>query len=480
VLEGILITLDHGGSIHGKLLVGPGQQADEFLLTAQEQSTQTSRGAVPATDGTFRFENLDPGQYTVQAMPAGLMRSLGGNDCGPARACALARSSRSSPTTSCRSVARCAPANRPRSPSTRPRSRPDRAGSCASKSGGQPFQSGLIEADRDRGRSHARRNAARRTASFAGIRPGPHRLQVRGGMTMNAIGPPQDVSFPKDTAEHRTTLSLPAGELHGRVVDAATGQALRTAVVRLLHEGHAERDDNLGMALTDEAGEFLFTGLAEGTYGLIAADPLHPGPESAASRREASASCRVRRVTSSNCARTRRPPRRSSSRRPRASRSRAPRCSASMPKVILSARPASRRRDPTDARGSAACHPAPRESSAAPRVSVPGASPLLELDPDRAQEFALSLPTGTRTVLQAVDASGRTLRGVTVTARWNDTPWLPSFLLVEATRADGALELGRLGRGDWEFRVSHPGVGTLTHRRTIGNEAAVTIVVAPQ
>ena len=85
-----------------------------------------------------------------------------------------------------------------------------------------------------------------------------------------------------------------------------------------------------------------------------------------------------------------------------------------------------------------------------------------------------------RTVLRAVDAAGRTLRGATVTARWNDTPWLPSFLLVEATRADGAFELGRLGRGSWEFRVSHPGVGTLTHHRTIGNEAAVTIVVAPQ
>ena len=92
----------------------------------------------------------------------------------------------------------------------------------------------------------------------------------------------------------------------------------------------------------------------------------------------------------------------------------------------------------------------------------------------------LSLPSGTRTVMQVVDSAGRTLRGATVSGRWNDTPWLPAFLLVEATRADGALELGRLGRGNWEFRVTHPGVGTLTHRRTIGDEASVTIVVTAQ
>ena len=480
VLEGILITLDHGGSIHGKLLVGPGQQADEFLLTAQEQSTQTSRGAVPATDGTFRFENLDPGQYTVQAMPAGLMRSLGGNDWRPGQSmrfgeifqkltdhlvsqrCAVRAGEPTEITLDATEIA---------------------AGSrwiVRVEVGGQPFQSGLIEATAiEDGRMRAAM-LLDGTASFAGIRPGPHRLQVRGGMTMNAIGPPQDVSFPKDTAEHRTTLSLPAGELHGRVVDAATGQALRTAVVRLLHEGHAERDDNLGMALTDEAGEFLFTGLAEGTYGLIAADPLHPGPESAASRREG---IRVVPGTKGDVVELRA--------HPSAAASVLVTTTSGQPIAGATMLCVDAEGHPLGAPGIATTGPDGRAwFGGMPRGAArivgraagfgPGASPLLELDPDRAQEFALSLPTGTRTVLQAVDASGRTLRGVTVTARWNDTPWLPSFLLVEATRADGALELGRLGRGDWEFRVSHPGVGTLTHRRTIGNEAAVTIVVAPQ
>jgi hypothetical protein len=346
--------------------------------------------------------------------------------------------------------------------------------------GGQPFDNGLIEATAiEDGRMRAAMLLGG-AASFAGIRPGPHRLQVRGGMTMTAIGPPQDVVFPKDTTEHRTTLSLPAGELRGRVVDAATGQPLRTAVVRLLHEGHAERDDNLGMALTNETGEFRFTGLAEGTYGLIAADPLHTGPESSASRR---AGIHVVPGTPGEVVELRANPSAAASVLVTTS-SGQPIAGATMLCVDAEGHPLGAPGiATTGSDGRAWFGGMPRGAARIVGRAAgfgPGASPLLELDPDRAQEFALSLPTGTRTVLQAVDASGRTLRGATVTARWNDTPWLPSFLLVEATRADGALELGRLGRGDWEFRVSHPGVGTLTHRRTIGNEAAVTIVVAPQ
>ncbi|HEU4420531.1 MAG TPA: carboxypeptidase regulatory-like domain-containing protein [Planctomycetota bacterium] len=480
VLEGIVITLDHGGSIHGKLLVGAGQQTDEFLVTVQEQVTQSSRGATPAPDGTFRFENLDPGQHTVQAMPAGLMRSLGGNEWKPGQSmrfgeifqkitdqvvsqrCAVRAGETTEVTLDASEVA---------------------TGSrwiVRVEVGGQLFDNGLIEAiaiEDGRMRAAMLFNGS---ASFAGIRPGPHRLQVRGGMTMTPIGPPQDVAFPQDTTEHRTTLSLPAGELRGRVVDAATGQPLRTAVVRLLHEGHAERDDSLGMALTDAAGEFRFTGLGEGTYGLIAADPLHPGPESAASRR---AGIRVVPGTPGEVVELRA--------HPSAAASVLVTTSGGQPVAGATVLCVDAEGHPLGAPGLATTGPDGRAwFGGMPRGAArivgraagfgPGASPLLELDPDRAQEFALSLPTGTRTALQAVDAAGRTLRGATVTARWNDTPWLPSFLLVEATRADGVLELGRLGRGNWEFRVSHPGVGTLTHRRTIGNEAAVTIVVAPQ
>ena len=480
VLEGIVITLDHGGSIHGKLLVGAGQQPDEFLVTAQEQVTQSSRGAVPSADGTFHFENLDPGQHTVQAMPAGLMRSLGGNDWRPGQSmrfgeifqkitdhvvsqrCAVRAGETTEVTLDATELATGA------------------RWIVRVEVGGKPFEDGLIEAtaiEDGRMRAAMLLNGA---ASFAGIRPGIHRLQVRGGMTMTPIGPPQDAAFPKDTTEHRTTLSLPAGELRGRVVDAATGQPLRTAVVRLLHEGHAERDDTLGMALTDAAGEFHFTGLDEGTYGLIAADPLHPGPESAASRR---AGIRVVPGTPGEVVELRA--------HPSAAASVLVTTSGGQPVAGATVLCVDAEGHPLGAPGLATTGSDGRAwFGGMPRGAArivgraagfgPGSSPLLELDPDRAQEFALSLPTGTRTVLQAVDASGRALRGAIVTARWNDTPWLPSFLLVEATRADGALELGRLGRGDWEFRVSHPGVGTLTHRRAIGNEAAVTIVVAPQ
>lgn len=480
VLEGILITLDHGGSIQGKLLVGAGQQADEFLLTAQEQTTQASRGAAPAADGTFRFENLDAGQYTVQAMPSSLMSSLAGNDWRPGQSMRLGEIFQkiTDHVVSQRCAVRAGEATEITLDATE-----IATGSrwiVRVEVGGQPFEDGLIEATAlEDGRLRAAM-LLDGAASFAGIRPGPHRLQVRGGMTMTPIGPPQDTVFPQDTAQHRTTLSLPGGELRGRVVDAATGEPLRTAVVRLLHEGHAERDDSVGMALTDAAGEFRFTGLEEGTYGLIAADPLHTGPEIAASRR---AGIRVVPGTPGEVVELRA--------HPSAAASALVTTSGGLPVAGATVLCVDAEGHPLGALGMATTGPDGRAwFGGLPRGAArmvgraagfgPGASPLLELDPDRAQEFALSLPTGTRTVLQAVDAAGRTLRGATVTARWNDTPWLPTFLLVEATRADGALELGRLGRGSWEFRVSHPGVGTLTHRRMIGNEPAVTIVVAPQ
>ncbi|HEX6810372.1 MAG TPA: carboxypeptidase regulatory-like domain-containing protein [Planctomycetota bacterium] len=480
VLEGVVIRLDHGGSIRGRLLVGPGQQPDEFLLTAQEQTTQSTRAATPASDGTFHFENLEPGQHTVQAMPASLMRSLGSNEWRPGQSMRMGEMFQK--ITDQVVSQRCAV----------------RAGETAEVTldatevatgarwivrvevGGRPFDGGLIEATAIEDGRMRTAMLLGGTASFTGIVPGPHRLQVRGGLTMTAIGPPQDAAFPANTAEHHTTLSLPGGELRGRVVDAATGHPLRTAVVRLLHEGHTERDDSLGVALTDAAGEFCFTGLGEGTYGLIAADPLHTGPESAASRR---AGVRVVPGTPGEVVELRA--------HPSAAAAVLVTTSGGQPLAGATVLCVDAEGHPLGALGMATTGPDGRAFfGGMPRGSArivgralgygPGASSLLELDPERAQEFELSLPTGTRTVLQAVDRSGRTLRGATVSARWNDTPWLPSFLLVEATRADGALELGRLGRGNWEFRVTHPSVGTLTHRRTIGDEAAVTIVVTAQ
>ena len=90
------------------------------------------------------------------------------------------------------------------------------------------------------------------------------------------------------------------------------------------------------------------------------------------------------------------------------------------------------------------------------------------------------LPRGARTTVQVFDRDGRQLGGATLTARWAGGPWLPTLLLEEGRGADGSIDLGRLGPGAWQFRVTHPAIGTVEAARTIGSEPSVTIVVAPQ
>ncbi len=104
---------------------------------------------------------------------------------------------------------------------------------------------------------------------------------------------------------------------------------------------------------------------------------------------------------------------------------------------------------------------------------------MLQLAPHSSGEFSLILRRGAHTTLHAVDRSGQPLNGATVTARYEEGPWLPAMLLVERT-GQGTYELGRLCPGTWDFRVHHPSTGRMTQRRAIGNQPAVTVVIAPE
>ena len=64
-----------------------------------------------------------------------------------------------------------------------------------------------------------------------------------------------------------------------------------------------------------------------------------------------------------------------------------------------------------------------------------------------------------------------------MTARCGDGPWLPSIVLVRAVMPDGSFDVGRLQAGRWQFRVTHPSVGTVTSTREIAGTAPVTVVV---
>jgi hypothetical protein len=477
-LGDVVITLGHGGSIRGKLIVGPGQQQDEFLLMAQEQGTQASQMATVAADGTFTFDNLDPGQYTVQAMPQDLMRGIGQgqNDWKPGQAMKFGNMFQK--LTEQVVSQRCAVRAGETSEVTLDASEVSvgMRWTLRVELGGKPLPNGLLEAttlDDGRVRIAMLQDGQ---AVFGGMHAGMQRIQVRSGMTMAPVGQPQNIELPAGKDSLLTSISLPAGDLHGRVVDATTGEPLRAALVRLLHEGQRENDDTLGMALTDGAGEFRFSGLADGSYSLIATESMF-AQNGTASRRDG---IRVRADQTGEPIELRA--------QPAATASVLVTTSGGNPIAGATVLCVDAEGNPLGTLGLATSGPDGRAwFGGMPRGTArvvgrapgfaPAASALQELGPDHAIEFQLALTSGTRTTLQAFDRSGQPLTGAQLTARCDDGPWLPSLVLIERLRTDGGFDLGRLGRGAWEFRVNHPKVGNLTQQRTIGDEASVTVVL---
>lgn len=479
-LDDLVIVLGHGGAIRGRLVVGPGQQADDYLLLVQEQATQATHTVDLAGDGTFTAKNLDPGQYNVQAMPQSLMRGFGGEVWRPGQALRLgdAMQKLADQVVSQRCAVRAGE-------TTEVELDASDLGeglrwTLRVEVGGRPLTDGIVEVVELAEQRLRGGILLQGSVTFGGMRPGAHRVQVRSGMTMAPIGPPQDVTLPSGRDSHSSTIALPGGELRGRVVDATSGDPLRHAVVRLLHAGRAEDDDPLGMALTDEAGEFRFPGLADGSYGLLAVDNVFAGREGTASRRD---NVRVVSGQQSEPVELRALPAATASALV-TDPSGAPIAGA----TVLCVDPDGH---PLGALGIASTGPDGRAwFGGMPRGRArvvgrapgraPGASDVQEVANDRAVEFTLVLPSGARTVLQAFDRAGQPLAGAVLSARCNGGPWLPAMLLLEGRRADGGLELGRLGRGSWEFRVVHPSVGTLVQQRTIGDEASISVVIAPR
>lgn len=476
-LGDVVITLGHGGSIRGTLIVGPGQAQDEFLLMAQEQGTQASQMATVGADGTFTFHNLDPGQYTVQAMPQDLMRGIGQADWRPGQAmkfgemfqkitehvvsqrCAVRAGETSEVTLDASEVA------------------VGMRWTLRVELGGKPLREGIVEAT-TLGDGRVRIAVLQDgEAVFGGMHAGMQRLQVRSGLTMAPVGQPQELELPAGKDTFRSSISLPAGDLHGRVVDATTGEPLRAALVRLLHDGKREHDDALGMALTDGTGQFRFSGLADGSYSLIATEGMFAA-NSSASRRSG---IRVSTGQAGEPIELRA--------QPAATASVLVTTNGGNPIAGATVLCVDAEGHPLGTLGLATSGPdgrawfggMPRGTARvvgrAPGLA-PAASALQELGPDHAIEFQLTLTSGTRTTLQAFDRAGQALVGAQLTARCDGGPWLPSLVLVERLRSDGGFDLGRLGRGAWEFRVSHPKVGELTQQRTIGDEASVTVVLA--
>ncbi|MCA8952820.1 MAG: carboxypeptidase regulatory-like domain-containing protein [Planctomycetes bacterium] len=475
-IDGVDIVLGHGGSIHGRLVTAAGQQPRDFMVMVQNARSQTSFGAELAADGTFTVDNLDPGTYVAQAMAAGIFDDLGANNWKPGRS--LDFGGMIEKITSGVAQQRCTV----------------RAGETTEVTidagdlvigtrwdlrvevAGKPLKNGLVEAVALDGGAIRAAMLSDGRGVLANVEPGTFRLQVRSGLTMAQVGAPQDVEFPAGATEHSTTIELPGGELRGRVVDAASGDPLRHALVRLIHEDAAD-DDPIGMALSDADGRFVFSGLADGRYGVMSAGSLGDQDGGAAERRGID----VQSGTPTTEIELRS--------RAAASASAVVTSEAGAPIAGATALCVDRDGRPLGALGLATTGPDGRawfggmprgEARVVARAPgyAPGASELRQLDPERAAEFPLILTDGAVTTLQVVDDNGRPLNGATIAARCDGGPWLPAMLLVERT-GPGTYELGRLGRGSWEVRVQHPAIGTVTCSRAIGGESAVTIVAAP-
>ncbi|MCA8973943.1 MAG: carboxypeptidase regulatory-like domain-containing protein [Planctomycetes bacterium] len=475
-VEGVAITLGHGGTIEGVLLPGRGNHVHDFMLMAQHQQTQMSFGADIAEDGTFRIENLDPGPYVVQAMPNGIFGSIGTQSFRPGQGLDLGKLMQkiSSSVVSQRCTVRAGESSEVKLDAedlvvgTR--------WAITVEIGGQPLPSGILEATSSTGRLRAT-VFSNGKAIIGNIEPGTYEVRIRSGLTLAPVGSPQSIEFPAGKTEHTSQIELPGGQLLGTVLDAATGEPLRAALVRLVNEDAPERDDMFGMTLTDAAGGFTFSGLGDGTYGVVAAESLGQRDGAATQR-----GIRILAGTTSAPVVLRA--------RPAATASvlvttdgGSPILGATVLLVDAEGRPlGSLGLATTDASGRAWFGGMPsgaaRVVGRAPGLA-PGASEVREIDPSGPTEFVLTLTHGARTTVHAVDDHGRPLAGASLTARCNDGPWLPAMLLVER-QAAGCYELGPLCPGTWDFRVNHGRAGTLLQRRVIANEPAVTVVVAPK
>lgn len=477
-LADVVIELGHGGSIRGKLACGAEQRPEDFMVLVQHQVTQNTVTIDLEPDGSFLVENLDPGGYQAQAMPTDLINNMGGMDVKPGEGVDLGKMIRQ--MTDSVVSERC-----------KVRSGEETAVELDVQDltvgaqwivqveiGGKRQTSGMVEAVSLETNTLRMAMMMDGVATFGRMQPGEHRLQVRSGLTMTPVGEPQVLSYPQGAEEHTSLLSLPGGELRGRVIDAESSAPLASAIVRLHHDGHGERDDPLGMCLSGADGEFVFTGLTDGVYSLVAAEPFGKEGRSKASRQSG---IRVASGTTTQPVELRSQPAAGASVLVTTIDGRTiP--GATVLCVDAEGRPLSGlglTATGSDGKawfGGMADGPA-RIVGRAPGLA-PGASTLQTLDSEIATRFTLELAGGAPTRLSVIDANGKRLRGATLSGKFDDSPWLPAILLVQTMRQDGTFDLGPLGPGKWTFRVQHPSIGTVTQERTIRGTSPVTIVIS--
>lgn len=475
------IVLGHGGSIDGRLLVGPGERAEEWQLFAKAQRDGDSHNASVAADGSFHITDLDPGRYEVQAMQPGAMAAIQHQTQGFEPGKGIDIKGLMSTITDSVVSQRCVVRDGETATVTLDGRELGSGGrlDLHVEIGDAPLQSGMAELTMQADGRLRNGFIDGGDTSFGGMQPGPFTVRIRGGLGYAPIGVPAQFDYPRGTDRHRLTMRLSGGELRGVVVDADSRAPLSGVTVRLLHEDDPQSDDQFGFAMTDARGHFAFRALAPGSYGLVSGNaPLAAG-EGAASRltglrlqdgevrdglelrASPAAQVRVRIVDAAG----------------------QPIGGGMVLCVDAEGRPfggLSLSFAGPDGRAMLAGLPAgtARILGRAPGCA-PGASDLQAIAPGEPVEFTLQLARGPHVTAQLVDRNGAPLDGAEVAARRDGGPWFPAMLLLEGRGADGSFDLGHLQPGHWQFRVSHTRTGSFTVDRSLTDTAAATLLLTP-
>ncbi|MFK7740815.1 MAG: carboxypeptidase regulatory-like domain-containing protein [Planctomycetota bacterium] len=480
--DNVIIELDHGGTIRGSMQLGPGQVFDDFLVLVQHEATQFSRTADVSETGEFEVSNLDPGSYQVQAMPNAIMQSLGQQGGSSWRSGESSKLGDMIRTLTDSVVSeRC----RVRSGEeaevvleVADLTTSTQWTVTVSIGGARRLEAGLVEATSLEDGTLRIAMLSDGSATFGHVQPGRHRLQVRSGMTMTPVGAATVQEYPSGVDRHRTNIELPGGGLAGRVIDDDTGEPLQRAIVRLHHDDHGERDDPIGISLTDDTGAFEFSGLADGTYTVVANDALRSGSAASASRL---AGIEVQSGTKNDELVLRARPAAGASVTVTSAATGQPLGGAMALCVDATGRPlGALGLASTDSSGKAwfgGMTSGNARIVARAAGFAPGVSDAQQLAIDRNTPFAVALGNGAPTTLRLVSPNGTTLRGANISARCGNGPWLPALLLVRTLQADGSFDLGKLGPGSWKLRLEHPSCGTVIEQRTIGGTSPQTIIV---